>query len=48
MINYCNDDLPAVLSALRSEGVHVQQRMEESAFGKFGGIIDPEGNRVEL
>jgi hypothetical protein len=26
----------------------VEERVEESEFGKFGWVHDPEGNRVEL
>jgi len=26
----------------------VADRTEESEFGKFGWIVDPEGNRIEL
>ena len=48
MINYRVDDLQAVLAALRSEGVEVEDRVEESEYGKFGWVIDPEGNKLEL
>lgn len=48
MINYRVDDLPALLDALRAEGVRVDEKVEESDFGKFGWVIDPEGNKVEL
>jgi predicted enzyme related to lactoylglutathione lyase len=48
MINYRVDDLHAVLAALRSEGCNVVDKVEESEFGKFGWVIDPEGNKLEL
>ncbi len=48
MINYRVDDLHALLAALRAEGVPVDERVEESEFGKFGWVLDPEGNKVEL
>lgn len=48
MINYRVADLAKVLSELREEGCRVEERVEESEFGKFGWIVDPEGNRVEL
>jgi predicted enzyme related to lactoylglutathione lyase len=48
MINYRVDDLHAVLAALRAEGVHVEDKVEESEYGKFGWVVDPEGNKVEL
>ncbi len=42
------EDLRAVLAALRAEGVYVEEKVEESEFGKFGWVIDPEGNTLEL
>jgi predicted enzyme related to lactoylglutathione lyase len=48
MINYRVDDLDAVLAALRAEGVEVDEKVEDSEFGKFGWIMDPDGNRIEL
>lgn len=48
MINYRVADLHALLAALREEGVQVVDKVEESEFGKFGWVIDPEGNKLEL
>lgn len=48
MINFRVEDLHAVLAALRAEGCAVDAKVEESEFGKFGWVMDPEGNRVEL
>ena len=48
MINYRVADLDALLAALRSEGCKVLDKMDDSEFGKFGWVIDPEGNKVEL
>ena len=48
MVNYRVEDLHAVLAALRTEGCAVDDKVEESEFGKFGWVMDPEGNRVEL
>ncbi len=48
MINYRVADLAKVLAELRAEGYRVEERVEESEFGKFGWVVDPEGNRVEL
>lgn len=48
MINYIVKDLHAVLRALRAEGCEVDGKTEESEYGKFGWVMDPEGNRVEL
>jgi predicted enzyme related to lactoylglutathione lyase len=33
---------------LREEEVQVDPKVEEYEYGKFGWIMDPEGNRVEL
>ena len=48
MVNYRVDDLHAVLAALREEGCTVDAKVEESEFGKFGWVVDPEDNRIEL
>ncbi|HEX9941781.1 MAG TPA: VOC family protein [Thermoanaerobaculia bacterium] len=48
MINYRVGDLHSVLAALRAEGCAVDDKVDESEFGKFGWVMDPEGNRVEL
>lgn len=48
MINYRVDDLAPLLDVLRAEGCTVDDRLDESEFGKFGWVMDPEGNRIEL
>ena len=48
MINFQVDDLDGVLDRLIAEGVTVDPKRESYDFGKFGWLIDPEGNRVEL
>lgn len=48
MVNYRVADLAGLLAALRAEGCDVMEKVEESEFGKFGAVMDPEGNRVEL
>jgi predicted enzyme related to lactoylglutathione lyase len=48
MINYRVADLHGLLKALRDEGCQVLDKVDESEFGKFGWVIDPEGNKVEL
>ena len=48
MINYRVENLPALVQLLREEGVQVEEHNEESEFGKFAWIMDPEGNRIEL
>ncbi|SEL72893.1 Glyoxalase-like domain-containing protein [Roseateles sp. YR242] len=47
-INYRVEDLTALLEALRAEGCKVLDKTDDSEFGKFGWVIDPEGNTVEL
>jgi predicted enzyme related to lactoylglutathione lyase len=48
MINYRVADLAALLEALREEGCNVLEKTDDSEFGTFGWVIDPEGNKVEL
>jgi catechol 2,3-dioxygenase-like lactoylglutathione lyase family enzyme len=48
MVNFRVADLHALLAALRAEGCEVQDKIEESEYGKFGWVLDPEGNKVEL
>jgi predicted enzyme related to lactoylglutathione lyase len=48
MMNFRVDNLEQLLTALRAEGVQVDDKVETCDFGKFGWIIDQEGNRIEL
>ncbi|SFN37484.1 VOC family protein [Dokdonella immobilis] len=48
MVNYRVADLHGLLAALRDEGCEVLDTTDESEFGKFGWVMDPEGNKVEL
>jgi catechol 2,3-dioxygenase-like lactoylglutathione lyase family enzyme len=48
MVNLRVADLHALLAALRSEGCEVLDKVEESEYGKFGYVMDPEGNKLEL
>ena len=48
MVNYRVEDLHALIAALRAEGCTVLDKVEDSEFGKFAWVIDPEGNKVEL
>lgn len=48
MINFRVADLDALLAALRAEGCNVLPETEDSEFGKFGWVMDPDGNKVEL
>lgn len=48
MIDFRVADLRGLLAALRAEGCDVQDKVQESEAGKFGYVLDPEGNRIEL
>jgi predicted enzyme related to lactoylglutathione lyase len=48
MVNYRVTDLHALLATLRAEGCDVLEKTEESEDGKFGWVMDPEGNKAEL
>ncbi|HET6256528.1 MAG TPA: VOC family protein [Puia sp.] len=48
MINFRVADLRALLAELREKGVTIIGDMEEYDFGRFGHIMDPEGNKIEL
>ncbi|MEP6509868.1 MAG: VOC family protein [Gemmatimonadales bacterium] len=48
MVNYRVDDLLALIDALKAEGCNVLDKISDSEYGKFGWVIDPEGNKVEL
>lgn len=48
MVNYRVENLEELLAVLREEGCEVDEKTESSEFGKFGWVMDPEGNKVEL
>ncbi|HEV3167903.1 MAG TPA: VOC family protein [Isosphaeraceae bacterium] len=48
MVNYIVDDLDGMLEVLRAAGANVDDRREDSEYGRFAWVTDPEGNRVEL
>ena len=48
MINFRVKDLAALLGILKQEGVETVGEMMEEVYGKFGWIMDPEGNKIEL
>jgi predicted enzyme related to lactoylglutathione lyase len=37
-----------MLAQLRAAGAAVDEKVHEAPFGKFGWVMDPEGNRIEL
>jgi predicted enzyme related to lactoylglutathione lyase len=48
MFNYRVENLEELLKVLREEGVTIVGKVEEYPYGKFGWIMDPEGNKIEL
>jgi predicted enzyme related to lactoylglutathione lyase len=48
MINFRVADLDALLAALRAEGCNVVGEPQTSEQGRFGWVLDPEGNKIEL
>jgi predicted enzyme related to lactoylglutathione lyase len=48
MVNYRVEDLDALVKALREEHCKVLEKTEDSEYGKFAWVIDPEGNKAEL
>jgi predicted enzyme related to lactoylglutathione lyase len=48
MINYRIDNLEALVAQLKTEGVTVVDKIEDSEYGKFVHIIDLEGNKIQL
>ena len=48
MMNFRVENLKELLDILKSEGVTIVGEMEEYDYGKFGWILDPEGNKIEL
>jgi predicted enzyme related to lactoylglutathione lyase len=48
MLNYRVENLDALLDALRAEGVTIDPKRDDSPYGRFAWIFDPEGNKIEL
>ncbi len=48
MVNYRVEDLASLMQVLRDEGCEVIDMKDDPDFGKFGWVMDPEGNKVEL
>jgi len=48
MFNYRVDNLEKLLEVLKKDGVEIVGEIEEYEYGKFGWILDPEGNKIEL
>lgn len=48
MMNYRVENLEELLKTLKEEGVEVMDGIQVVEEGKFGWIMDPEGNKIEL
>jgi len=48
MMNFRVENLDELLAALKEEGITIVGEPEEYNYGKFGWILDPEGNKIEL
>ncbi|MDG2195215.1 MAG: VOC family protein [Polaribacter sp.] len=48
MFNYRVENLVELLEELKKEGVTILGEIEEFEYGKFGWILDLDGNKIEL
>lgn len=48
MLNLRVENLDELMNALREEGVELAGEPQDTDYGKFGWILDPEGNKIEL
>lgn len=48
MINFRVKELISLIDQLKKEGVEIAGDPIEEEYGKFGWIMDPEGNKIEL
>ena len=48
MFNYRVENLEELLIELKKEGVTIVGEMQEYEYGKFGWILDNDGNKIEL
>lgn len=49
MLNFRVHDLDAMLTQLRAKGANVREATQDlPGVGRFGWVVDPEGNRIEL
>jgi D-3-phosphoglycerate dehydrogenase / 2-oxoglutarate reductase len=48
MQNFRVENLEILLEKLKEEGVTIIGEMQTYDYGKFGWILDPEGNKIEL
>ncbi len=48
MFNYRVENLVELIKTLKEEGITVVGEIEEYDYGKFGWILDNDGNKIEL
>jgi len=48
MVNYRVENLDRMLAQLREAGVQVDEKVEDTDYGRFGWATDPDGTRIEL
>ena len=48
MLNLRVDDLDTLRLQLKKDGFEVPDKVEAHDYGRFGWVIDPEGNKIEL
>jgi catechol 2,3-dioxygenase-like lactoylglutathione lyase family enzyme len=48
MVNYIVDDMDALLDRLKQEGVKIDAKRMDAAYGRFAWIYDSDGNKIEL
>ena len=48
MFNYRVKNLTELMKSLKDEGVTIIGNIDEHPYGKFGWIMDPDGNKIEL
>ncbi|MDP5092881.1 MAG: VOC family protein [Polaribacter sp.] len=48
MFNYRVENLVGLLHELKKEGVTILDEIQEFEYGKFGWILDNDGNKIEL
>lgn len=48
MINFRVDNLEAMMDRMKKSGLEIIGEIEKYDYGKFGWVIDPDGNKIEL
>jgi len=48
MVNFRVDDVDGLVQQLAAAGVRIDPKRDDSDYGRFSWIWDPEGNRIEL